>query len=95
MRPVVILLVLRVATTNITELDVKRYSEKYGYIGNNTQTDFIPALSFHQERYNLPVDGTLNNDTIELLNRPRCQHPENEYRVASKWSATELQWYSP
>ncbi|XP_072400455.1 matrilysin-like [Diabrotica undecimpunctata] len=53
------------------------------------------ALVEFQERYNLPVTGTLNNDTMNMVNKPRCSVGDNNYAIHSKWNKTILRWYFP
>ncbi|XP_072392285.1 matrix metalloproteinase-2-like [Diabrotica undecimpunctata] len=54
------------------------------------------ALVAFQEKYNLPVTGTLNNDTINMMmNKPRCSVGDNNYAIRSKWNKTTLRWYFP
>jgi len=50
------------------------------------------GLALYQERYGLPVDGLLNNETIKLMNTPRCDIPDSEFSVGHAWNKTSLQW---
>ncbi|XP_056647275.1 matrix metalloproteinase-2-like [Diorhabda sublineata] len=58
------------------------------------------AMNF-QERYNIPATGELDENIIQLLNRPRCNVSEaasdddHSFRVKSKWSKFDLKWYFP
>lgn len=36
------------------------------------------------ENYNLLIDGQLNNETLELMNKPLCVEGENSLRGISK-----------
>ncbi|XP_072395188.1 hatching enzyme-like [Diabrotica undecimpunctata] len=44
---------------------------------------------------NVPVTGTLNNDTMNMMNKPRCSVGDNNYAIHSKWNKTILRWYFP
>lgn len=79
------------------ESETVNYLKKYGYIKDsfNALTDLKSALVSFQERYNLIVDGTVNNETLQLFKKPRCQHPENEFRIHGKWKESNLKWYFP
>lgn len=77
------------------EFEAQDFLIRYGYISNNSVTDFESALIGFQERYNLLVDGQLNKETLELMNRPRCAEGEEGFTVRSKWNKTELRWYFP
>lgn len=78
-----------------TEDEAKEYFTRYGYINANTQSDFETTLINFQERYNLPVDGLLNTQTLELMNHPRCDLGENSFTSTTKWNKTHLYWYFP
>lgn len=54
------------------------------------------ALIRFQQFYNLLPDGTLNQKTITLISKPRCDVKDNPtaYRVYyQKWNKTSLKWY--
>jgi hypothetical protein len=54
------------------------------------------ALIRFQEFYNLPTDGTLNQETLAFISKPRCGVKDNPtaYRVHyQKWNKTNLKWY--
>nr|XP_023027315.1 stromelysin-1-like [Leptinotarsa decemlineata] len=52
-------------------------------------------MTSFQEKYNLPIDGTLNSDTLSLLQRPRCAIAENAFTIQGKWNKTYIKWYFP
>ncbi|XP_072400452.1 matrilysin-like [Diabrotica undecimpunctata] len=70
---------------------------RFGYLNasSNAISSVDVALVEFQERYNLPVTGTLNNDTMNLMNKPRCSVGDNNYAIHSKWNKTKLSWYFP
>lgn len=35
----------------------------------------------------------LNNETLELMSRPRCSEGDNNFRVFPKWDKRHLTWY--
>ncbi|XP_072400573.1 interstitial collagenase-like [Diabrotica undecimpunctata] len=78
---------------DFSEKDAIAYLNQYEQIDNST--DFSTLIINFQEKYNLPVDGLLNNATIKLMRRPRCQHSDNEFIVASPWHKQHLRWYFP
>ncbi|XP_072400550.1 matrix metalloproteinase-24-like [Diabrotica undecimpunctata] len=54
------------------------------------------ALVECQERYNLPVTGILNNDTMNMMmNEPLYSVGDNNCAIHSKWNKTNLRWYFP
>ncbi|XP_050505371.1 matrilysin-like [Diabrotica virgifera virgifera] len=63
---------------------------------SNAISSIDMVLVEFQERYNLPVTGTLNNDTMNMMmNKPRCSVGDNNYAIHSKWNKTTLSWYFP
>lgn len=52
-----------------------------------------------QETYNLTSDGTLNNETLALLLRPRCGLADDPFKISeytaypTKWNRTNLTWH--
>jgi matrix metalloproteinase-24 (membrane-inserted) len=77
---------------------IQSYLEQFGYLESNSSslTDVNEALISFQEYYNLPVDGTLNQETLDFLKQPRCGNKDNPtaYRVHyQKWNKTSLKWY--
>ncbi|CAH1224568.1 unnamed protein product [Diabrotica balteata] len=78
---------------DFSEKDAIAYLNQYEQLDNST--DLSTSLLNFQEKYNLPVDGLLNNATIEFMRRPRCQHSDNEFRVSSPWQKHHLRWYFP
>jgi uncharacterized protein (DUF427 family) len=91
------------------DVNINNYLEKFGYLASagadsglrlDTNGPLIAetseALIKFQEFYNLPADGTLNQETLALINTPRCGVRDNPtaYRVhTNKWSKTNLKWY--
>ncbi|XP_050516385.1 matrix metalloproteinase-18-like [Diabrotica virgifera virgifera] len=90
-----LLLCFIAATDAFSEDDAMRFFHQYGYIENGSIADFNTTLLHFQERYNLYVDGTLNDDTIALMQKPRCQTGENDYSLTGKWYKHNLRWYFP
>jgi hypothetical protein len=88
------------------EMNITNYLEQFGYLQSNgsslTETSLTSAshtneaLIRFQEFYNLPTDGTLNQETLALISKPRCGVKDNPtaYRVHyQKWNKTSLKWY--
>lgn len=95
-RAVLIFLFVALINAADEQFQAKQYLLHYGYIEENSQADFETVLISFQERYNLPVDGTLNTETLKLINRHRCSVGENRFRIHhSKWNKTHLFWYFP
>ncbi|KAJ8913493.1 hypothetical protein NQ315_013873 [Exocentrus adspersus] len=54
------------------------------------------ALMFYQEFYNLPIDGTLNEETAKLMAQPRCgvtDDPTGYATAPTKWRKNILKWH--
>ncbi|KAK9720486.1 Matrixin [Popillia japonica] len=82
----------------ILSFNITDYLYRYEYFDQSetTTTKLESALIKFQEFYNLQVDGTLNNDTIELMSRPRCgvsENPSEFYTYGNKWTKNQLFWY--
>lgn len=80
---------------------VVKYLQRFGYLGKNENiTSFddrsiITALSLFQKRHRLNDDGKLNNETLDLLKKPRCGLEDNPfgYRLHHfKWPKSSLTW---
>jgi matrix metalloproteinase-14 (membrane-inserted) len=75
------------------DVNITRYLEQFGYLESNgsllTETSLTSAshtneaLIRFQEFYNLPTDGTLNQETLAFISKPRCGVKDNPtaYRV--------------
>ncbi|XP_060531491.1 matrix metalloproteinase-9-like [Cylas formicarius] len=94
--------------TTLIDQELSDYLQKYGFLPVNsggdddddvslTQIDPVSleqALMDFQELYNLPMDGTLNNENIALIKSPRCGIEENAFTTANAvWNKTTLNWY--
>lgn len=93
----VILLILVSAALSI---NVGEYLYQFGYVNTSDSTiiDLQGALTRFQDFYGLPSDGSQNDETIELMNKPRCgvADPVNEFQTFShKWNKTNLTWHFP
>jgi hypothetical protein len=78
---------------NITDL----YLEQFGYLESNDSllTETSESLIRVQESYNLPADGTLNQSTFAMINKPRCGVKDNptlkwDFLLAKKKKMKEL-----
>jgi hypothetical protein len=66
---------------------ITSYLEQFGYLESNgsllTETSLTSAshtneaLIRFQEFYNLPTDGTLNQETLAFISKPRCGVKDN------------------
>lgn len=84
--------------------DALNFLDTYGYFNNSgelnyetiseTNNKYIQALKYFQTQYELPVDGTLNFETINLMNTERCGVSDNlNYAVsAQKWFNKTVTW---
>lgn len=84
--------------------DGKNYLIRFGYLietRNASQglaelsvdsPDVIDAIKQFQLTHHLPVDGTLNSETIAYMQKPRCGLPDSLV-VYQKWNTTRLTWY--
>ncbi|XP_072395155.1 matrix metalloproteinase-16-like [Diabrotica undecimpunctata] len=82
---------------NFNETNAVSWLEQYGYIttSETAHTDIAEILQKFQEKYNLPVDGKLNRETVELMQKPRCTQGDNAYAVKSAWKKFDIKWYFP
>ncbi|XP_060519838.1 hatching enzyme-like [Cylas formicarius] len=90
--------------TTLTDQELSDYLQKYGFLSVNsggdgdddvslTQIDPVSleqALMDFLELYNLPMDGTLNNETIALIKSPRCGIEENAFTTANATIANQV-----
>jgi monoamine oxidase len=90
------------------ESKIQSYLEQFGYLESNrsllTETSLTSvshtneAFIRFQEFYNLPADGTSNQETLAFISKPRCGVKDNPtaYRIHyQKWNKTNLKWYFP
>ncbi|XP_024873862.1 matrilysin-like [Temnothorax curvispinosus] len=80
------------------------YLQKYGYLSKDV--DAVPAqrrnnvlrkaFEDFQNYYDLPGDGTPNNETLQLMSKPRCGFRDilkhGTKTSLSKWPKTHLTW---
>ncbi|XP_072375189.1 matrix metalloproteinase-14-like [Diabrotica undecimpunctata] len=94
---VLLLLSVTVCAENSPLEYASSFLMRFGYLNasSNAISSVDVTLVEFQERYNLPVTGTLNNDTMNLMNKPRCSVGDNNYAIHSKWNKTKLSWYFP
>lgn len=74
------------------------YLHRYGYVNEEAIEDsIVPGVKLFQETFNLTVDGTLNNETIQLMESPRCGNKDNVLPFTAspknKWLTNEVTWY--
>lgn len=93
------LLIPCVRCENLTLEYVFDYLSQYGYVNNSNgnqelnELNIAPYLKLFQNYYNLPNDGTLNNETLNLIQTPRCGVADlAEYQIESKWNKKNLTW---
>lgn len=80
--------------------DVSDYLSRFGYLEEDDQSlkklNVSDALLIFQEHNNLPVTGTANNETLELMKKSRCGNKDTlgEFRISgSKWDKLNLAWH--
>ncbi|XP_071580456.1 stromelysin-1-like [Temnothorax nylanderi] len=80
------------------------YLQKYGYLTEDV--DAVPAqrrndvlrkaVEDFQKYYDLPGDGTPNNETLQMMSKPRCGFRDilkhGTRASLSKWPKTHLTW---
>ncbi|KAL6417372.1 hypothetical protein ACFW04_014547 [Cataglyphis niger] len=102
------LLVLTATLVAATPIDPERteafrFLRVYGFLRDSGEsllsdnaTSLRRALSLFQEYYQLPDNGALNVDTLNLMRKPRCSLgdiPDRAYSpFARKWPKTRLTW---
>jgi hypothetical protein len=85
----------------LTTVKNSSYLEQFGYLESNgsllTETSLTSAshtneaLIRFQEFYNLPTDGTLNQETLAFISRCGVKDNPTAYRVHyQKWNKTNL-----
>lgn len=91
--------------TNRCHLDMAKYNLfEYGYLRAEDETslqtindsDLSTALLMFQEFYNLPTDGELNNETVNLMLKPRCGNADiiSDFQVSVyKWKKPVVSWH--
>jgi hypothetical protein len=89
----IILFLFLTTVKNSDDINITSYLEQFGYLESNgsllTETSLTSAshtneaLIRFQEFYNLPTDGTLNQETLAFISKPRCGVKDNPtaYRV--------------
>lgn len=93
------ILLLYSTTINIAlAFNVSEYLFRYGYLDKPNEsaiTDLEHGIAHFQDFYGLEVDGTLNNETLDLMQRPRCGMADpSSYEVTRhKWNKTDITWY--
>lgn len=97
MRSFLLLIIFPIVYTNKTiEL-----LYKYGYLKNMSDyslSNVRDGVELFQEVYNLTVDGSLNNETLSLLESSRCGVKDDEMlpftaSPKNKWSKNLITWY--
>jgi hypothetical protein len=67
---------------------IQNYLEQFVYLKSNISslTETSESLIRFQEFYNLSTDGTLNKETLDLIDNTRCGVKDNPtaYRVHNK-----------
>ena len=84
----------------------QNYLTKFGYISlsRSANNDATTGIKYFQKFFGLPVTGTLDENTIEVMNKPRCGFPDTEKSSDSvrvkrydarygKWSKNSLKYY--
>lgn len=91
--------------TNRCRVDMAKYNLfEYGYLRAEDETslnrvndsDLSNALFMFQEFYNLPTDGELNNETVNLMLKPRCGNADiiSDFQLSVyKWNKPVVSWH--
>lgn len=74
------------------------YLQRFGYLNEEAKVDsIVPGVELFQETFNLTVDGTFNNETLTLMEKPRCGNKDELYPFSAsptrKWSTNVVTWY--
>ncbi|XP_072050835.1 matrix metalloproteinase-18-like [Amphiura filiformis] len=90
--------------------DAMTYLQRFNHMGTpNMQTgqmmtedDMVAAISSFQSMANITVTGKLNNETMDMMNMPRCGMPDNmgfsnaarrkRYAAMARWDVTDITW---
>ncbi|KAK9882895.1 hypothetical protein WA026_023694 [Henosepilachna vigintioctopunctata] len=89
-------------------LSAAKYLKQYGYLSENYTITSLQEKNYKddilsqailkfQDFYDITGDGILNNETIQLMKKPRCgvqDHPEKFtiYRDRVKWKHNKIRW---
>ena len=100
MKDIIITLLLTATTIQadlFSEEEAKQYLIQYGYLENTTYNSLVSiseGIRDFQERNILAIDGTLNQETISLMKKPRCGVKDvvNYSIYPIKWRSTNLTW---
>ena len=78
---------------------ITNYLSNFGYINNVDELSVLNEsslssyLTIFQEYFGLPNDGKLNNETLNLIKKPRCGNKDlGEFRATSRWNKRILSW---
>lgn len=94
-------------TANISQYqsdNAKRFLYEYGFlqvddenlIQTVNESTLSSALILFQEYYKLPTDGKLSNETLELMQKPRCANSDiiADFQIYKfKWKKSEILWH--
>ena len=78
----------------VTDLHyIANYLSNFGYINNVDELSVLNEsslssyLTIFQEYYDLPNDGKLSNETLNLIKKPRCGNKDlGEFHAISRWN---------
>lgn len=80
---------------------VVNYLKQFGYLNDNValhsdnNTIFKTAIETFQEFYDLDIDGTINDATLNFMKKARCGLSDNTDNINSfyqKWNKTHIKW---
>lgn len=84
------------AVTHLHSYGYLNFSEAFNFEAiNETNDKYISALKFFQKKHQLPVDGTLNLETLNLMKTRRCGVSDDllPFTVSHiKWANKTLFW---
>ncbi|XP_041480156.1 matrix metalloproteinase-16-like [Lytechinus variegatus] len=91
-----------------TEQQMASFLNKYGYLKDSDMVDGMPknemvmrrAIMYFQKMGNIPMTGTLNNESKALMNTPRCGMKDMDtfslrkkrYSTRNPWPKSDLTW---
>eukprot|EP00057_Strongylocentrotus_purpuratus_P032770 XP_788786.3 PREDICTED: matrix metalloproteinase-18 [Strongylocentrotus purpuratus] len=93
-----------------TQEQIWTFMKKYGYITENDMVNGMPkdeetktkSITYFQKMGNMTMTGTLDEESMELMNTPRCGMKDMEsfadmmrrkrYALGPRWRQTDLTW---
>jgi len=94
---ITVLLVLVASACNVDGVDVANYLSQYGYFNAHAyNSNLTESLLLFQKTYQLKPTGSLDDETVKLMETPRCGNHDTgsaKYAQDSAWGHKDLSYY--